>query len=95
MRDSIPDPPEMASVNQHTLDEAIKKHAMFLRGETGGGRCVFQYRNLSHLDFRHADFSQADFAGCLMMNANLTGGKFASTNFFGCDLRNSDFSNAS
>ncbi len=94
MRDTIPDPPDMASVSQNMLDEAIKKHAMFLRGENGGGRCVFQYRNLSHLDFRHADFSQADFAGCLMMDANLTGGKFSSTNFFGCDMRNSDFSDA-
>lgn len=81
MRDHVPDPTDLPSVSQETLDEAIKKHAMYLRGEQGGARCVIQYRNLSHLDFRGADFSQADFAGCLIIHASLSACKFSGASF--------------
>lgn len=36
MRASIPDPNELTRLDQSKLDEALRKHDMYLRGQIGG-----------------------------------------------------------
>ncbi|MFP4314064.1 MAG: pentapeptide repeat-containing protein [Alphaproteobacteria bacterium] len=90
MKDHIPDPGDLLPVNQATLDDMIRKHAMFLEGRTGGARCILTYRNLSHLNFNQKDLRQADFTGSLFIEANLSKGRFENACFFACDLRNAN-----
>ncbi len=89
----VPDPSELPPLRQDQLDEAIKKHEMFLSGRSGGARANLQYRNLSNLDFNSCDLSQADLTGSLLIEADLSSGTFKSTSFFACDMRNADMSN--
>jgi uncharacterized protein YjbI with pentapeptide repeats len=90
MAESVPDPSDLPPLSQSTLDDLIKKHTMFLKGQHGGARCVLKYRNLSHLNFKSSDLSQADFTGSLFIEANLSHGIFKNACFFACDLRNAN-----
>jgi uncharacterized protein YjbI with pentapeptide repeats len=86
-------------VTQRELDEAIRKHGVFVKGVRGGARAVFKFKDMSHLDFRKSDLSQADFTGSVLVGANLAEGIFRGVSFFSCDLRNAalekgDFSRA-
>jgi len=90
MAETVPDPGELPPLSQNALDEAIKKHAMYLRGQNGGARCALKYRNLSYLSFKANDLSQADFTGSLFIEADLSFGTFKGATFFACDLRNAN-----
>jgi len=90
----VPDPGELLPLHQDALDEIIKKHDMFLRGQQGGARAVITYRNLSYLNFKAKDLSNADFTGSLFIEADLSHGKFCNTTFFACDLRNANMRDA-
>ena len=46
----VPDPSELSPLSQEELDDIVKRHMMFLKGQNGGARAVLQYRNLSNLD---------------------------------------------
>lgn len=94
MREHVPDPGDLPVLTQEALNEAIKRHGFFLRGQKGGARAVIQYHNLANLDFGGCDLSLGDFAGSILVNANLSHGIFAGANFFACDLRNSDLKDA-
>jgi uncharacterized protein YjbI with pentapeptide repeats len=80
-------------VTQRELDEAIKKHELFIRGVRGGVRASFKFRDLSQLDFRKADLSQADFTGSVLTGANMSAGVFKGVSFFSCDMRNANLEN--
>ena len=94
MSSAVPDHNELPAVSQRMLDEAIEKHAKYLRGQGGGARAVLQYRNLSGLDFKQADLSQADFTGSFFIEADLSKGTFKSACFFACDMRNAKLNDA-
>jgi len=94
MQHVIPDPSDMAPMEQGELNAIINKHQMYLRGEMGGARAVLQYCNLSGLNFSGKDLSQADFTASLFRDANLSGANFKSASFFACDLRNADLRDA-
>ncbi len=70
-------------VTQRELDDAIKKHELFLKGVHGGARASFKFRDLSQLDFRKADLSQADFTGSVLAGTNfMSAGVFKGVTFF-------------
>lgn len=79
-------------ISQQTLDDVIKKHAIFLKGVRGGARAVLKFKDMSSLDFKGQNLSQADFTGSVLKNAKLKGGMFKGVSFFACDLRNADLS---
>ncbi len=85
---NIPDPSNLPLMHQDYLDEIIKKHERYLKGQKGGARAVIQYHNLSGLSFNAADLSQADFTGSSLVNCELSHGTFLSASFFACDMRN-------
>ncbi len=85
---------EMPTISQSILDESIARHRMFLRGQIGGKRAIFQYKDLSNLDFRCHDLSQADFTGSALIGADLSLCTFKNTCFFGCDMRNCNLSHS-
>lgn len=80
-------------ITQRELDDAIKKHAIFLKGVRGGARAVFKFKDLSHLDFHGADMSQSDFTGSVLTGANMKKCLFKGVSFFSCDLRNANLEN--
>ncbi len=82
----------LEKITQGALDKALGKHAMFMRGQVGGRRANFQYKNLSGLDFHNHDLSQADFTGSNLQYADLSLGTFKNACFFACDLRDADLS---
>ena len=90
----VPDPSELSPLSQEELDDIVKRHMMFLKGQNGGARAVLQYRNLSNLDFNGNDLSQGEFTGSLFIESDLSGGTFKSASFFACDMRNADMSNS-
>ncbi|HBR67761.1 MAG TPA: hypothetical protein DEA55_00095, partial [Rhodospirillaceae bacterium] len=87
MREEVPDPNELDPVSQMELDSIIRQHQMFTQGQNGGSRAVVQYKNLSYLNFNAADLSHADFTGSALLEADLSGGNYAGTSFFACDMR--------
>lgn len=90
----IPQPGAMTVITQPELDLALGKHRMFLRGQVGGSRAIFQYKDLSGLNFHNHDLSQADFTGSMLVESDLSLCTFRSTSFFGCDMRDCDLSHA-
>jgi len=89
----IPDPSELTPLSQSVMDEVLQKHAMYLRGQVGGARCVLKYRDLSGLDFQQYDLSQADFTGSLLIDVDMSNGIYIGASFFACDMRNADMHN--
>ena len=92
--DIIPDPHDLTLVTQGELDNAVEKHAKYMRGQNGGARLVLQYKNLSGLNFKARSLQQADFTASLMVGCDLSDCDFKGANFFACDLRNANLRNA-
>ncbi len=90
----IPQVGAMPVISQAMLDEGMAKHRMFLRGQLGGKRAIFQYKDLSGLNFRSYDLSQSDFTGSILVAADLSLCTFKNSCFFGCDMRDCDLSHS-
>lgn len=90
MKEDIPDPAELPPMAQVELDDIMRLHTMYLRGQRGGARAVIKYKNLSHLHFKSHDLSQADFTGSIFVESDLSYGTFSGCCFFACDLRNAN-----
>lgn len=71
----------MASITQEKLNEIIRKHGMWLRGEDGGEKAVLANMDLSALDFSNADLAFAD-----MHRANLCEANFDNAVLYEADL---------
>ena len=54
------------------IDNILKKHAAWLRGEDGGERANFVGANLSGADFTRANLAGANFSGAYLYGANFT-----------------------
>ncbi len=90
----LPSPKNLPVVTQAELNEALDRHAMFLRGQTGGQRVILQYKDLSHLDFYDRDLSHADFTGSMLAHTDLSLGIYKCACFFACDMTNADLSHS-
>ncbi len=86
----IPDPNELQRISQEELNEIIAKHAMYLRGQSGGARAIIQFRDISQANLRAVDLSQADFTGSMFIETDLSNSVFVGASFFACDLRNAN-----
>src|ERR1051326_8083902 len=82
-------------LSQHELDEAAKKHAMFLAGRVGGARATLNYCDLSKMILRGAKLANADFTGSLLFHCDLRGANLDGAVFFSANLQKGDLSNAS
>lgn len=84
---STESPTIMTPMSQNELDVVIKKHKMYLEGDTGGARAVVKFRNLSGLTLKGKNLSHADFTGSCFIGSDLSHSDFTSTTFFACDMR--------
>ena len=86
------------------LEEILKKHEMWLKGEEGGERANLKdanlsYANLRGIDLSYADLSYVDLSGAYLWDANLMGADLRNTdlscaNLMGANLSNAKLSNA-
>ena len=71
------------------IKKVIEKHAIWLRGESGGERA-----NLSGADLSGADLSGADLRRANLSGANLSGADLSGADLCGANLRRADLSGA-
>jgi uncharacterized protein YjbI with pentapeptide repeats len=86
---------DLAPLSQQELDEAVRKHNMFISARVGGARANLTYRNLSNLLMRGAKLTGADFSGSLLFNCDVRGANLDNSVFFTASMQKSDFANAS
>lgn len=84
----------MAHLTQQELDDIVRKHEIYLKGQNGGARAIIKFKNLSGLSLSGRDLSHADFTGSCFIGANLSSGTFTSATFFACDMRRANLENA-
>jgi uncharacterized protein YjbI with pentapeptide repeats len=81
---------EFEACTQSQVAVLAKKHVLFFKGQMGGQRASFAFRDLTGLDLSNLDLRDADFTGAILTRANLSYSNFESANFFAADLRAAD-----
>jgi hypothetical protein len=91
-------------MHQETLNEILRKHALWLNHESGGERADLIDADLRDADLRDADLRDADLCGadlrdadlrCAdLRDADLCGADLSGANLRGADLRDADLSGA-
>ena len=74
----------MAKLNEEQIDEILRKHQMWLDGDSAGDRA-----NLSNADLRGANLSSAN-----LYSANLSKANLSSANLYGANLSFANLSGA-
>ncbi len=84
-------------MNRSELNEIIKKHEKWCRGESGGERADMRGANMSgadmsganmrHADMRHADMRRANMSGADMSGANMSGANMSGADMSGANMR--------
>ena len=77
-------------MNQEQVNDAVKKHGMWLRDEEGGERWSCEW----HEDFSGADLSRADLSGADLSDADLSDADLSRAVLSGADLRGANLSGA-
>ena len=77
-------------MTQEELNEILKKHKLWLRGEAGGERFLAGYGE----NFRGLDFSLADLRHANLPGADLTGANLICANLTNADLHSANLTNA-
>ena len=81
-------------MSQAELDEAVRKHDMYLSARLGGQRALLGYRDLSGLDLAGKRLSDADLTAAFLPAARMAGINLANANLFGCNLTRADLRGA-
>ena len=88
----------MKNISQEELNEILKKHKMWLKGEEGG-ECAYLRKadlyniNLRDVNLSYADLSSANLIGADLNNANLNNANLNNANLSYTNLRHADLSN--
>lgn len=86
---------DLVVIDQAQLDEIIAKHVAYKLGKPNGVRAILQHYDLSGLSFNKSDMSNADFTGSVMVETNMEDCRLDYSVFYACDLRKTNFMNAS
>ena len=76
------------------LEEILKKHEMWLKGEEGGERANLMGADLSYAELRWVDLSHADLQGADLSCADLSDANLKYANLIGANLTNADLRDA-
>ena len=89
-------------MNQAELNEVLRKHRMWLRGEEGGRRADLSgwdlrgadlsWSSLSGSDLRGSDLRGSDLSGADLSGANLSGSNLSGSDLAGANLSRSNLS---
>ncbi|HVY13148.1 MAG TPA: pentapeptide repeat-containing protein, partial [Alphaproteobacteria bacterium] len=85
----------LTPISQAELDEAVRKHNMFIQARMGGARAMLAYRNLSGLTLRGMPMTGADFSGSLLFDCNMRGVNLDGAVFFSANLQKVEMAMAS
>jgi uncharacterized protein YjbI with pentapeptide repeats len=86
---------QLVRLTQAQLDEAVRLHALFREGRSGGRRAVVIGHDLSGLRLAGADMSHADLTGSSFFDADLHAARFDCATLFACDFRQANLENTS
>ena len=81
-------------MDQAQLDEILRLHALWLKGQEGGKRANLSWANLNGANLNGADLSGADLSGANLRGANLRGANLSGANLSGANLRGANLSGA-
>ena len=81
-------------MRQETLNEILRKHALWLNHESGGERANLRDADLSGADLRGADLSDADLSGADLSYANLRDADLSGADLSGANLSYANLSYA-
>ena len=88
----------MKNISKEELNEILKKHKMWLKGEEDG-ECAYLRKadlyniNLRDVNLSYADLSSANLIGADLNNANLNNANLNNANLSYANLRHADLSN--
>ena len=74
-------------ITQTRLDEILKLHGEYAKGNLGGKLASFKFLDMSYLDLSRRNINQADFTGARCEYANISDTKLRAANFYAADLR--------
>jgi hypothetical protein len=81
-------------MNQHELQEILKKHKAWLNDEPSGERANLRSTNLRRANLYGADLRHANLYGANLYGANLYGANLYGANLEGADLRRANLEGA-
>ena len=81
-------------MDQSELDEVVRLHGMWLRGEGGGRRADLTGANLTNANLRHAILTGAILTGADLWNAILTDAILTEATLRGANLEDADLTGA-
>jgi len=81
-------------VNQQELNEVIKSHGAWLRGESGGKRANLQGANLQGADLQRANLQRANLQRANLQRADLQDANLQRANLQRADLQRADLQRA-
>jgi hypothetical protein len=82
-------------MEQKELKKILKKHLLWLQGETGGERYVCEFgANLRSANLRSANLSGADLSGADLRSANLRSANLSDADLRSANLRSANLSDA-
>ena len=85
----------LTTIDQAELDKIIARHEAFRQGRSNGARAMLAHYDLSHLVFRGRDMAHADFTGSVIYEADFENAILDFCLMYACDLRKTNFHNAS
>jgi hypothetical protein len=81
-------------MTQAELNEIVRKHGLWLRGDDGGAKADLARADLARADLAGADLAGANLAGADLAGADLAGADLAGANLAGADLAGANLARA-
>ena len=82
-------------ISQQEVDAICARHDRLWQARPGGARAVFAWMDLSGLSLKGRNLADADFSAAVMIGCDLTGAKLDNGCFFGADMQDAIFTEAS
>lgn len=90
-----PQSPPPPRLDQASLDDQVRKHALFRAGRIGGMRASLAHQDLTRLSVAGKDLAHADLTGALLYGADLTEACLDYAVLFTADLREANLTRTS
>jgi hypothetical protein len=84
----------MTTLTAEALDDILRRHRLWLKGDAGGARANLRNANLRNADLSNADLYNADLYNANLSNADLSNANLSNANLSNANLRNANLSNA-
>lgn len=79
-------------MNQNELDEIVRMHGLWIKGDDGGVKADLRGVNLRGVNLRDANLSGVNLSGANLRGVNLSDANLSGANLSGANLRGADLS---